>query len=451
MTLVFNAKTGAPLTHQLPLSKPIKYKDENNNRYEGIMGVNSRSGQGKITYKNRDVYEGSWIDDKKYGQGKITYKNGDVYEGSWIDDKKYGQGKMMYEDEDGDGDIYEGLWIDDKKTGQGKITYINGDIYEGLWIDDKKTGQGKFTYANGAIYEGSWVDDKKTGQCKFTYVNGDVYEGNLLAKKRYGKGKMVYKNGRIYDGEWKNDVFDGYGKFTCKKGAVYEGECSEGVASGHGKKTYENGDVYEGNWKNDKRSELGKMIYKNGDVHDGIWDNDVIKKRYIYNANKTKITYYEEEIQTSIQLIKMEENTYLQYRGQITVEIKLCIMVSTLEELFKLCDEQIVTVNNDLSQEEKEMTECPISLVTMNVPVITSCKHSFCRLNLDHYCRDDLCPLCRQIITYSVIDDNITNILKKMCFLIPSRNLELDYDGFKNLGDIKLILAKFKPNFAIHI
>lgn len=392
MTLVLDPDSDASKAQQSSPLKTIKYKDENENAYEGIMTVNPRSGQGKIRYENGDVYEGSWVDDQKSGQGKIIYEEGDVY---------------------------EGLWKDDKKSGQGRQIYKNKEIFEGIWADGWRS--------NG----------------KMTYKNGDVYVGSFLKGKRSGKGKMNHSDGRMTEGDWEDDRHHGHIKVIFPTGAIFEGLCENGQAYGHGKKNYENEDVYEGNWESDKRSGMGKMVCKNGDIHNGTWFKDVFKKGYIYYGNKTKITYFEEGIQTNLLLITVGENVYLQYRGFITIEIKLSIVVNTFEELFKLRDEQI-TIETNLSEEDRDMIECPISLSVMNVPIITSCKHSFCRLAFDHYRKNDLCPKCCQVVTHSVADDNIIEMLKKIKFSMPVRNLTFGYDVFKNISDIKSILVKFK-------
>jgi radial spoke head protein 1 len=64
---------------------------------EGQFDVtNNFSGQSITLFISRGMrYEGEWKNDSRTGYGKMIYKNGIIYEGEWKNNQKSGIGKEI--------------------------------------------------------------------------------------------------------------------------------------------------------------------------------------------------------------------------------------------------------------------------------------------------------------------------------------------------------------------
>jgi hypothetical protein len=94
--------------------------------YKGMFKCNSRSGKGKMEWKDNTSLEGEWISDA-ICKGVCKMYNGTVYEGPFKNDKFNGIGKLKFSD----GKEYIGQFANGWCSNIGKIVYPNGDVYEG--------------------------------------------------------------------------------------------------------------------------------------------------------------------------------------------------------------------------------------------------------------------------------------------------------------------------------
>lgn len=88
---------------------------------------------------------------------ETTLEDGSKYKGCWLRgmETRQGQGVMTWPD----GSVYEGYWKDNKPDGKGRMVSSKGDIYDGQWLNGMASGQGKFTHRDGTVYEGFWKED----------------------------------------------------------------------------------------------------------------------------------------------------------------------------------------------------------------------------------------------------------------------------------------------------
>lgn len=104
--------------------------------------------------------ETAWVDEKgvlcqkdkgkkkvRHGPGAQIFRASDgsvlcKYEGHWAMDTKDGEGMLSFPD----GSIYAGTLKKDKKHGHGKFIWNNGDEYIGAWVEDRMEGFGTFKH-----------------------------------------------------------------------------------------------------------------------------------------------------------------------------------------------------------------------------------------------------------------------------------------------------------------
>ena len=464
-----------------------------NGTYIGQLLKDKREGHGQMKYNNHSMgivsYDGFWKNNKwdKYGKIKtkdgivyngeiksglpcglfvITYQDGSVCHGSCLTNIKTPYvvhkyiGYMKYKT----GDLYHGGIVDNMRTGYGKMIFKTGDIYCGDWLDNKQHGHGKMVFKNDAVYEGNWEHGRRYGEGKMIHKNGDVYSG--IWDEHKFDGKIIYKNKSVYLGKWDFETCTGQGKMTFSW-AVYNGKWTNDNFTGEGIICYKEGDVYEGTWDDNGYKIKGKMTYKSGDVYDGIWVEDIFwGEGYIYSPrNKVKISFHKNFDGKNVILINEGENVYLLYEDLATNHLigdytkylskvylealyesylkfgikilkKLPFSINNFEELFNIyCGTEIaIDENNDLTDEEKEVILCPITLDIMVEPIMTSCNHAFCKTTIEKC--NNICPLCRRQNVFSRPNEQVLKIYERIKFMIVGSAVTFNYQDMQDTKEI---------------
>jgi len=126
-------------------------------------------------------YKGQFANDLKNGQGTEISGEG-TYVGEWKDGTRSGIGKMTYKN----GRIYEGYWANGMPNGEGKLKLSNGTIKQGKFIDGEF---GMLTDIDGNVYNTVKVGAQlwMAENLKVTrYQNGDPILTTNPAKKDIG-------------------------------------------------------------------------------------------------------------------------------------------------------------------------------------------------------------------------------------------------------------------------
>eukprot|EP01034_Spumella_vulgaris_P027450 gene27450-34168_t len=151
------------------------------------------------TFANGESTFGTLV--SKSGTGKLIYKNGDICEGMFRDGQVHGYAEVMEQ-----GSLYKGDWVNGTKHGHGEFTPADKSyVYTGDFLGDFFHGSGRMVHANGMQYVGSFEKDKKCGYGVLFYKGDDgplsvferypgdaAYHGMWLDGKRHGKGTLTF-------------------------------------------------------------------------------------------------------------------------------------------------------------------------------------------------------------------------------------------------------------------
>ena len=429
--------------------------------YDGEWRNNSHHGKGKIVYCNKRTYEGEFKYGYYDGQGKMTYSNGDMYKGQWKDGRKHGNGQMIY----ATGQVYYGEWRKNKYHGYGKMVYFFNREYHGEWQSGFYHGKGKMIINQGT-FEGDFYKGRIVKGI-MNYENQDIAEifgQELVHGKTHLRGRAFYTNGNSYTGSFYDTNIaygcaftrQGVGCMIYANGDKYNGGWVDGCKDGHGKYIYANGDIYEGQWKYGKKFGIGKYTYTNGRILQGTFSrcmyNSHDVEKYVTVEDNDKYTRkLMEEIKHGEDL---DDNSIFHYDGRIfhfekNVK-KFCVYFDKLSKkryfqimycgklIFSLeihsnhSDEEIFMFirnldclelcnKNEITIEEFDKINCPISMYSMINPITLCCGHTFDEKNLNKLIFENSyevqnCPLCRREITNYYVNDEIDNILRKCRF-----------------------------------
>jgi hypothetical protein len=317
---------------------------------------------------------------------------------------------------------------------------------------NKKKQSSHHTYRKNNLFQ----KNKKNGFLTHKYSNG-IYQGSYVNDKRDGDGVMVYNyhdnNVEKYSGLWKDDKWFSKGEIIMKDGTIYNGQIKNGEPGGQCEINYPDGDKYIGECICDPgyqylcREGSGKMIYKNGDIQDGHWyDHEFNGQGYIHYANGNKVMFHNTlSNYKNLMLIERNDETFLQYTNKAvnTIEIeKLPFKVHSFDELFLInFNEQVTVDDSDLTNDEKKIIECPVSLDLMIEPIITSCNHAFCRFSLEKC--NNICPLCRTHIMFVVPNNDYEQYYKKIKYIMPKSGKTIDSNERKNIGKIQSMISNY--------
>lgn len=456
---------------------------KNGNIYEGNLVNDKRVGFGKIIYSGyKSKYEGSWRNNMVHGKGKFE-SDKVFYEGEWYYGKYHGKGKLIVKNEhtydgefkngifDGKGkityfypndnkkyyDTYDGNFKNGKFDGCGELKLSNGDKFNCNWKDGLIHGLGFFdSQETGEYFRGDCENGKKTEGC-YKFSNGDKFEG-FFENDFPWNGKMEYKNGDIYEGilvTYFNEVLvqQGFGAMLYSNGDYFEGLWMCGHKHKMGVYYYKNGDKYEGEWYMGKKRGHGKYTYKSGKIVEGNFNCDM------YEINNNEFYYNKEESNDFIIMTLLKKD----YENDLDVHPKIDSLLypntddnkkysiyydkKTKERFFqiyildklvdvykiesKLSTENIFIIFENLdnvkcyvyqlSDIERDIIKCPVSLDVMTKPVILSCGHTFDKKSISGLIFSSVqekqrCPLCRKEIKNYCKNNNIKNILNKCIF-----------------------------------
>jgi len=127
----------------------------NGDIFTGVIVNDQPNGPGEKKYVNGNKYTGMFRNGAPDGKGTMKYKNGDVYEGVWLNSKD-GQGTITF----ASGGVLTCKWQNGKPIGSGVMIYENGDIYEGALLNGVPHGYGTMEYADGRRCAGNWIKGK---------------------------------------------------------------------------------------------------------------------------------------------------------------------------------------------------------------------------------------------------------------------------------------------------
>ena len=125
--------------------------------YEGELVKGKPHGQGKLTFeKFDDKYESSFEGVFEEGipiEGKFTWGyDGTIFDGKFDkENSRSGKGRIIYRD----GSEYVGEWYLDEKYGQGTMVFSNGTEFTGHWHDNCPS-DGVMTYPDGTKFKGEF-------------------------------------------------------------------------------------------------------------------------------------------------------------------------------------------------------------------------------------------------------------------------------------------------------
>ena len=126
--------------------------------YEGELVKGKPHGQGKLTFeKFDDKYESSFdgvFDEGIPIEGKFTWGyDGTIFDGKFDkENSRSGKGRIIYRD----GSEYVGEWYCDEKTGQGTMFFSNGSEFTGRWHDNCPS-DGVMIYPDGTKFKGGFI------------------------------------------------------------------------------------------------------------------------------------------------------------------------------------------------------------------------------------------------------------------------------------------------------
>lgn len=490
-----------------------KKTDRNKNVYEGNFKNGKRCGKGKMKYSccRCCIYDGEWRNNFYHGKGKVVYCRKRTYEGEFRYGYYDGEGKMAYSN----GNVYNGKWKDGRKHGVGQMMYSNGQIYYGTWRKNKYHGYGKMLYPFDMEYHGEWEFGLYHGKGRMIVnqgiFEGDFYKGRMIKGNMYyenqdvveifgpelvyGKthlrGRAVYDNGNSYEGSFFDITYrcafikQGIGCMNYANGDKYIGEWVNGCKEGHGKYLYANGDMYEGQWKYGSKFGNGKYTYTDGRNLQGIFsrcmynshdvakyvtveDNDKYARKlmeeikYGEDLDDTSVFRYEKAVKKfCVYFDKLSKKRYFQilYCGKLifSSEIRsnhnddeIFMLIRNLDCL-ELCNKNEITV------EELDKINCPISMYPMINPVTLCCGHTFDEKNINKFILENsyevqYCPLCRREITNYYVNDEIDNVLKKCTFQYNNVIIETEFlQLLKKTNAVDLLnFKKANPNAWVH-
>ena len=288
----------------------------------------SKSGIGKIIFKNDVTYEGFVKHGILHNENpeqpcKITFPDGTVYTGTIINNEITGEGKYTFND----GSIYEGSLLNGLRHGEGMFKTNDGIYYKGGWKNGLKNGKGKIIQGNMEL-EGEWINDILSGKCRIKWKSGNLFDGILLNNKMNGNGYMVwYNKNEKYTGMWKDNLQNGYGVYICYDlknenkffRERYVGEWKDGKRNGYGIFYYSNGNIYEGEWRNNIKEGFGLLYYNDRAKYIGTF-----KKDNIFDGNNENIK------KTDLKKSKMIKDKKIHRINKNIDEIKLNISINDI-------------------------------------------------------------------------------------------------------------------------
>ena len=168
--------------------------------YEGELVNGKPHGQGKLTFeKFDDKYESSFEGLFEEGipiEGKFTWGyDGTIFDGKFNKEhSRSGKGRIIYKD----GSEYVGEWYLDEKNGQGTMVFSNGTEFTGHWFDDCPS-DGVMTYPDGTKFKGGFKHlSYHFEDGEIFYPDGSKFKSEFFAwdetERVKFEGTMFYSN-----------------------------------------------------------------------------------------------------------------------------------------------------------------------------------------------------------------------------------------------------------------
>jgi uncharacterized protein (TIGR02145 family) len=148
------------------------------------------------------ILKGQYASDLMTGQGTEISAEG-TYVGEWKDGSRSGIGKMTYKN----GRIYEGNWANGMPNGDGKMKYANGTLKSGKFIDGEFA---MLTDIDGNIYSTVKIGSQlwMAENLRVTrYSNGEQIPTTIpINKDFYKDNSKIVKYQWVYNGQPENAV-----------------------------------------------------------------------------------------------------------------------------------------------------------------------------------------------------------------------------------------------------